>query len=361
MKRKLSVCVIIIIISILVAACSSNSKSYAKYSYEFLGAFDTTVQLIGYAKNEDDFKVMVDMAQERFMELHRLFDIYNDYDNLNNAKTINDNAGVKPVKVQQEMIDLLVLSKQWYDTSNGKCNIALGAVLKIWHDYRDAGIKNPENARIPSMSELNAAISYTDIEKVIIDTKNSTVFLEDKNMSLDLGAVAKGFASELVANELTEEGYTSFIISSGGNVKVVGEPIYSDRSKWGVGLQDPFENAHDSNKLYFEVLYLNDSSVVTSGDYQRYYTVNGQNYHHLINADTLMPSNYFKSVTIVTKDSGFADFMSTTLFLTPYDEGVQLAEQLDIAAIWVMHDGTVMATENARLLMRDLGGASNTN
>lgn len=358
MKVKISIC-IIIIISLLTAACSSDNSAYTKYSYEFVGAFDTTIQLIGYAKSEADFKEMADIAQDRFMELHRLFDIYNDYNNLNNTKTINDNAGIQAVKVQQEIIDLLVLSKQWYYETNGKCNIALGSVLKIWHNYRDAGKKDPQKSKIPTISELNEANKYTDIEKIIVDTENGTVFLEDKNMSLDLGAVAKGFASELVANELMEKGYTSFIISSGGNVRVVGEPLNGNRSKWGIGLQNPFD-PYSSTKPHLDVIYINDSSVVTSGDYQRYYTVNGQNYHHLIDPDTLMPADYFKSVTIVTEDSGFADFMSTTLFLTPYDEGLHLTQELGIAAVWVKHDGTVLATDNAKEIMKDLGGASNT-
>lgn len=360
MKKYLIICLILIILIIpmLTVSCSNNPNAYTKYSYEFLGVFDTSIQFIGYSKSAKEFEDMAKIAQGRLMELHRLFDIYNNYEKLNNTKTINDNAGIKPVKVQREILDLVVFSKEWYHKTNQKCNIALGPVINIWHNYRETANQNPEKAKIPSMAELSEAMKYTDIENVIVDTLNSTVFLKEKNMRLDFGAVAKGYASEIVADELKGKGYTSFIISSGGNVTVVGKPLNS-RNKWGVALQDPFINPGESNESLLDVLYVNDCSIVTSGDYQRNFTVGGKIYHHLIDPDTLMPANYFKSVSIIAEDSGVADFMSTTLFLIPYDKGRQLAEELGVGAVWVMQDGTMEATENAKVIMRDLGGAKN--
>jgi thiamine biosynthesis lipoprotein len=353
---------LLIIISLLISisACSNESNSgYTKYSYEFLGTFDTVIQIMGYAKNADEFEIMAEICQERFVELNKLYDIYNDYDGINNVKSINDNAGIKPVEVQQEIIDLILFSKEWYNKTNRKCNIAMGSVLSIWHDYREKGINNPEEAEIPPLEILKEAMKFTDINKVIINDDNNTVYLEDKNMRLDVGAIAKGFATEIVANELIDKGYTSFIISSGGNVRTVGEPMDRSRKKWGIGIQDPDGNPNDPNEPSLDILYINDQSLVTSGDYQRQYEVDGKMYHHLIDPDTLMPAEYFRSVSIVANDSGIADFMSTTIFLTPYEEGRRLLENLGIDAIWVMKDGTVQATGNARKVMKYMGGASN--
>ena len=353
---------LLIIISLLISisACSNESNSgYTKYSYEFLGTFDTVIQIMGYAKNADEFEIMAEICQERFVELNKLYDIYNDYDGINNVKSINDNAGIKPVEVQQEIIDLILFSKEWYNKTNRKCNIAMGSVLSIWHDYRDKGINSPEKAEIPPLEMLKEAMKFTDINKVIINDDNNTVYLEDKNMRLDVGAIAKGFATEIVANELIDKGYTSFIISSGGNVRTVGEPMDRSRKKWGIGIQDPDGNPNDPNEPSLDILYINDQSLVTSGDYQRQYEVDGKMYHHLIDPDTLMPAEYFRSVSIVANDSGIADFMSTTIFLTPYEEGRRLLETLGIDAVWVMKDGTVQATENARKVMKYMGGASN--
>ena len=353
---------LLIIISLLISisACSNESNSgYTKYSYEFLGTFDTVIQIMGYAKNADEFEVMAEICKDRFIELNKLYDIYHDYDGINNIKSINDNAGIKPVEVQQEIIDLLVFSKEWHGKTNGKCNIAMGSVLSIWHDYREKGINNPEEAEIPPLEILKEAMKFTDINKVIINDDNNSVYLEEKNMRLDVGAVAKGYATEIVANELINKGYTSFIISSGGNVRTVGEPMDRSRKKWGIGIQDPDGNPNDPNEPSLDILYINDQSLVTSGDYQRQYEVDGKMYHHLIDPDTLMPAEYFRSVSIVANDSGIADFMSTTIFLTPYEEGRRLLENLGIDAIWVMKDGTVQATGNARKVMKYMGGASN--
>ncbi len=353
---------LLIIISLLISisACSNESNSgYTKYSYEFLGTFDTVIQIMGYAKNADEFEIMAEICQERFVELNKLYDIYNDYDGINNVKSINDNAGIKPVEVQQEIIDLILFSKEWYNKTNRKCNIAMGSVLSIWHDYRDKGINSPEKAEIPPLEMLKEAMKFTDINKVIINDDNNSVYLEEKNMRLDVGAVAKGYATEIVANELINKGYTSFIISSGGNVRTVGEPMDRSRKKWGIGIQDPDGNPNDPNEPSLDILYINDQSLVTSGDYQRQYEVDGKMYHHLIDPDTLMPAEYFRSVSIVANDSGIADFMSTTIFLTPYEEGRRLLETLGIDAVWVMKDGTVQATENARKVMKYMGGASN--
>ncbi len=349
-----------LILSLLITGCTENQSGYTKYSYEFLGAFDTIIQFVAYTKTKGEFENMVEVGKNRFMELHKLYDIYNDYDGINNIKSINDNAGIRPVEVSQEILDLILFSKQWYSKTNQKCNIALGAVLSIWHDYREYGLDNPDDAKIPPMDKLEEAMKHTDIEKVIVDENNNTVYLEDKDMRLDVGAVAKGFASEIVADELKEMGYTSFIISSGGNVRTVGEPLDPTRKKWGIGLQDPDGNPNDPEEPSLDILYLSDQSLVTSGDYQRYYVVNGKKYHHLIDPVTLMPAEHFRAVTIMTDDSGLADFMSTTIFLTPYEEGIKLAESLGIDAIWMMNDGTINATGNAKSMMKYLGGATNT-
>jgi len=359
MKHKV-LFIITIIISLFFSSCSVKINSgYTKYSYEFLGTFDTIVQIMGYARSSDEFETMAEICQKRFEELDKLFDIYNDYDGINNIKTINDNAGIKPVEVQQEIIDLLIFAKDWYNKTNGKCNVALGSVLSIWHDYRERGINDPETAEVPPLDLLKEAAKYTDINKVIVDDSNNTVYLEDKNMRLDVGAVAKGFATETATKELIEKGYTSFIISSGGNVRTVGKPLDGSRKKWGIGIQNPDGNPHDPNDPSLDVLYINDKSLVTSGDYQRYYEVNGKKYHHLIDPVTLMPAEYYRAVSVVTEDSGIADFMSTTMFLTPYEEGLKLAERVGVDVIWIMKDGTIKATENARKVMKNLGGATN--
>lgn len=350
---------------VLVSGCANNKNNsgagaYKKFSYEFFGSFDTVIQFMGYAENQDKFNEMAEKGQNRFLELSRLYDIYNDYEGINNIKTINDNAGIKPVEVRQEIIDLIKFSKEWYDKTSGVVNIAMGPVLSIWHDYREEGINDPNNAKLPDMQSLREAAKLTDISKVEIDTSNKTVFLKEKGMSLDVGAVAKGFATEMVARELESEGYTSFIISAGGNIRVVGKPLDGVRNKWGVGIQDPDQNTKIPDTPSMDIVFINDMSLVSSGDYERYYVVNGKRYHHLIDPVTLMPSDYYRQVTIVTKDSGMADALSTAAFLLPYDKSRELIESLEgVDALWVMPDRSMKVTDNLKGMLKNMGGATN--
>ena len=344
-------------IMVIFSGCQLKAKSaYNKYSGNFFDTFNTLTTVVGYTKSEKEFTSYLDKIQKQFERLHKLYDIYGNYDGINNIKTINDNAGIKPVKVDKEIIDLIIFSKKWYKRADGKTNIAMGSVLKIWHDYREAGKGDLDHAKLPPMEQLQDANKHTDIDKVIVDTKNSTVYLADKNMNLDVGAIAKGYATELVANEIMAEGLTSGIINAGGNVRVLGKPVDGLRERWGIGIQNPSKAIVSDDDTNLDTVFVNNSSVVSSGDYERYYTVNGKKYHHLIDPNTLMPATYYHAITIITKDSGIADYLSTAAFLMPYEESRKLIDSIKgIDAIWIMPDGKVEATEGARKIMKSNG------
>ncbi|TDT46056.1 FAD:protein FMN transferase [Fonticella tunisiensis] len=356
MRRIVAGFLAVLLTVLFFAGCKKETKSeYTKYSGTFFDTFDTMTMVVAYTKSEQEFNYYFEKIHERFEQLHKLYDIYNDYEGINNIKTINDNAGIKPVKVDKEIIELILFAKDWYKRTGGVTNIAMGPVLSIWHDYREAGKDDPENAKLPPMEKLKNAAKYTDIDKVIVDTKNSTVYLSDKRMSLDVGAIAKGYATEIVAKEIMAEGLKSGIISAGGNVRVLGKPLDGVRERWGIGIQNPDKSivSDDSN---LDTVFLNNESVVTSGDYQRYYIVNGKVYHHLIDPKTLMPGEYYHSVTVVAQDSGVADFLSTTLFLLPYEKSRALVESLNgVEALWVMPDGKIEATDGMKKIMKSYG------
>ncbi|MEL7649636.1 MAG: FAD:protein FMN transferase [Sedimentibacter sp.] len=366
MKKTIPILLAGILIFAFLTGCQNNQTTepekepvYEKYSYTFLDTFDTVTQVVGYAQSEEDFNRYADKIHGRMLDLHKLFDKYNDYEGINNIKTINDNAGIQPVKVDREIIDLLLMTKEMYQSVGTKTNVAMGAVLRIWSEYRDEAEADPANAKIPPMDKLLEANGHTDISKVIIDEENSTVYLEDPLMSLDVGAVAKGFATELVVNEIKEEGFVSGIISAGGNIRSFGKPMDGIRDKWGVGIQNPDGVLGTSDESIIETVFLTDASVVTSGDYQRFYMVGDKRVHHLIDPVTLMPGDYFRAVSIVTEDSGRADFLSTTVFLMPYEEGRSLVESLDgVEALWILKDGTVQTTEGMDKIMKSKGATA---
>lgn len=309
-----------------------------RYTATFLDVFDTRTEIIGYGNSEEEFSDIIDKIKKKLGYYHQLYDIYNSYEGINNIKTINDNAGIAPVVVEREIIELLKMSKDMYDRSEGKVNIAMGSVLSIWHDYRDMGRSDPENAKLPKMNDLKKANLYTDISQMIIDEEASTVFLKNPNMSLDVGGIGKGYAVQKTVEYIKEElSVEHMLISVGGNVCAIGGKLNGE--KWTVGIQNP---DLESEKVYVGKVKISDLCVVTSGDYQRYYEVAGKRYCHIIDPDTLMPADYFASVTIICKDSAAADAMSTAVYNMTIEEGMEFVNAQDcLEAMWVLKDGTV--------------------
>src|SRR5699024_2131025 len=215
-----------------------------------------------------------------------------EYEGINNILTINKQAGKAPVQVEPDLLNLVAESKKWYEEYSPLTDITIGPVAKIWHDYRNEyeqgvdvtepgeEVETSTETKLPEMDELKAAAKYMGMDKVAIDENASTVYLEEEGMALDVGAVAKGFAAELVAKELEASGIHSGIVNADGNTRVIGSPI-DGRDSIIIGLQNPmvFDDPTQDNLL--ATIKVNNKSVVTSGDYQRYYMVDGKRYHHI--------------------------------------------------------------------------------
>ena len=322
--------------AVWLTGCAGKQEKLTAYDAQYLDYFDTITSITIFAKNDAEFESYKTLAKETMEKYHELFDIYDTYDGVNNIKTINDNAGIAPVTVDPELIDLLEFSRKEYEETNGKVNVAMGSVLSIWHDYREAGLENPDEAEIPDMDLLLQAAEHTDFEQIEIDEQASTVYIPDEEMSLDVGAIAKGYATKRLAETLKDAGVTSALLSLGGNVETIGTK--ADGKPWRVGVQNPDTSAAQS---YLHVVNLNDSCLVTSGTYQRYYEVDGVRYHHIINPDTLMPWNTYDSVSILCDDSGRADALSTAVFNMEPEEGMAFVEAQDgVEALWVFPDGS---------------------
>ena len=344
MKKRLFLLFLISCIllqTVLLTSCAKKTEKFSSHSFDY---FDTVTTIVGYAESEEAFDAVAADILAELGEYHKLFTIYNRYDGLENLCTINElNDGVhRTVKVDKRIIDMLQYAKEMYTQTGGKVNVAMGSVLSIWHDYRESGLEEPWAAKLPPMDELTQAAEHTDINNVIIDEENCTVFLSDPLMKLDVGAIAKGYAVEMVARSLEEKNISGYVINVGGNVRTVG--LKGDGNKWAVGIENPEEN---ENTPYLEYLELSDRSLVTSGSYQRYYVVDGKRYHHIINPETLMPSEGFLSVSIVCKSSAMGDALSTALFCMTLEDGLSLINSIeDAEAMWVLPDGTKHYSNN---------------
>lgn len=341
MKRIVSL-IIIAVMCISVTGCTANTKNNnnkqsdkEKYTASFLDLFDTASTIIAYDESQEKFDEHYEQFHNELERYDHLYDIYKSYDGITNLYTINKTAGIEPVKVDNDIIELLKFSKYAYELTNGKTNICFGTVLELWHNEREIAKENPEDAKVPDEQALIDANKHTNIDDLIIDEENSTVFFNDSEMKLDVGAVAKGFAVSKVAKWANEELWTSAAISIGGNVAAFGYKNDDSSTLWKIGIENPDTTKDD----YLLKVDITDLSVVTSGDYQRYFTVDGVKYCHIINPETLSSSNYMSSVSVICDSSALGDALSTGLFNMPIDEGVKLINSMDgVEAVWVDKD-----------------------
>ena len=346
-KRLAAVASCLLVLVAALASCGGRveePQTQARSYYEF---FDTVSVILSYAgDSEAEFSANSEAVATMLKEYHQLFDIYHEYAGVNNLKTVNLNAGKQPVEVDRRLIDFLLYAKEIYTLTDGKTNVAMGAVLKLWHEAREDGIDDPEGAYLPSAEALSHAAAHTDIDQLIIDEDAGTVFLADPEMSLDVGALGKGYATEKAAALLMARGVTAYVLNIGGNLRAIGTKVTGEG--WSTGITNPDKSAGQD---FVCRVVLKDESLVTSGNYERFYVVDGKSYHHIIDVETHMPAEYFSSVSVFTKDSGLADALSTALFCMSHEDGARLLDRIGgVEAIWVDLEGNVLSTDGVAFL-----------
>ena len=329
---------------ICVAACCTGCsvKPKQRYQTSYLELFDTVTSVVGYEDSEKAFSEKAAWIHDELEAYDHLYDIYHEYPGLVNLRTINLHPG-ETFTVDQRIIDLLSLAEEADQFSGHRVNAMYGAVLRIWHEAREEGISHPENAFLPERDQLEAAAAHTGFDLIEINQEARTVRLLDSEASLDVGALAKGYAAQKVCESLPE----GYLLSVGGNVVATGPK--PDGTAWTVGVQNPDTNG----EAYIQKVALNKGAVVTSGDYQRLYMVDGVPYHHIIDPETMFPGNKWRAVTVITKDSGLADALSTALFLVDQEEGRKLLERFEAEALWIAKDGEIMYTSGYEAYIKE--------
>ena len=337
--------IILLVCALLLSGCSAplavleNTQApkdapveLKQYNASFLTLFDTVTAVVGRAENEEDFTQMAQDVHDKLEKYHRLFDIYNTYEGMNNLKTVNDQAGIAPVKVDEAIIDLLEDCRRYYDLTEGRTNVMMGSVLGLWHEERQNGRRDPADASLPDQAALENAAQHTSMDALVIDREAGTVFITDPDARLDVGAVAKGGSVQRVAEQSPE----GLLMSVGGNVAATG-PKDASGTPWVVGVENP------DGGDYLHTLKVTRGCVVTSGDYQRTYVVDGKYYHHIIDPETLYPAEHWRSVTVLLSDSGAADALSTACFVLGPTASGKLLAAYGANAIFLCSDGTRIA------------------
>ncbi|MDO4500971.1 MAG: FAD:protein FMN transferase [Erysipelotrichaceae bacterium] len=330
------------------SGCSKQETKVDPKGMSYFDFFDTVSFIYSYTNDDmETFQKKCDKVADILEQYHKYFDIYYEYEGVNNLYTLNANAGIKAVEMDDELIEFLLKAKELYYLTNGKTNVMLGAVTKLWHDERTAATNNKADAKLPDFNLLSEANKHVDIDLLVIDKENKTAFISDPEARIDVGAYGKGYAAERAAEYLYDIKAYGYVLNIGGNIRTIGSKM--DGSAWTTGIKDPA----DLNRFALRI-NIKDIACVTSGVYERYYTVDGKKYHHIVDPLTLYPAEYFDSVSILTKDSGLADGLSTAFACMSYEEGMKLADTLGVDVIWIFKDGTVKYTPNVENLI--IGG-----
>lgn len=340
-KRKFLRFYSLLCLTMLFFILSSCGKK-ERYQDQFTDVFDTASMVIGYEESEKTFQERVELLHEKLLHYHKLFDVYTDYSGMENLKKVNEEAGKAPVQVDPDIMELLKFGKKMYESTDGQVNIAYGAVLSLWHDKREEGIAYPERASLPDDAALLEAAKHCNIEDLVLDEENSTVYFKDPALRLDVGGIAKGWAVERVAELLEKNGAKSYLLNIGGNLRAIGKR--GDGTKWICPIQNPFYIDGTDEEPYAVSGEIGEISLVTSGDYERYFTVDGIRYAHIVDPETRYPAKRHRSVSILTKDSGLADALSTALFILSAEDGKSLVKKMqkdystEIEVMWVEPD-----------------------
>lgn len=318
--------ILILLIIIVLSIYFLTFKKYKMYEQN-LFYMDTYINIKIFAKDKEQVEIALKRANEIYKTYHELSNRYEAYHGLNNVYYINNTSEDK-VKIDPKLYDLISYGKSWYEKSNGIKNINIGNVIDIWKEHQE------KNLGVPSKGLLKEA--NIDINNVVLLENN---YIKTNNgINLDLGSIAKGYATEEVGQYLKSIGLNKFLINAGGNV-LVGEHYNQDKYK--IGLQNPLDGVG-----IYQVLKGENIAVVTSGGYERYYEFEGKKYNHIINPNTLYPENKYKSVSVITNDSKKADGISLVLFILDIDQGKEFLKQFDdVEAIWFIDENKIFKTD----------------
>ena len=304
LKKILIVILLLVLVSLILLFI--DKSSYKDYTRNYF-YFDTYINVkVNTVKSEREMNDIFNDIDYLYDSYHKLTDAFDSYDGIVNVYYLNNNLNNNEnIEIDTRLANIIKLGIDFYDTTDGLFNVAAGNLTIKWKEF----IGSCDN--LPSMEELNVNTNINDIK---LDGNN---YSKSNDVKLDLGGIAKGYVTELVGRYLEENDIHSYII-----------------------------NADNKDDMFTKVK-VNNLSIVTSGSYQRYCTLDGINYNHIINPITKYPSNYMKSVTVVGKSSILADIYSTYLFLLPVEDGLKIVNNNpDIEAIWYVDKDNIVRSDN---------------
>jgi thiamine biosynthesis lipoprotein len=328
MQRRLSLFGIlsVLVIMVLVSGCLSNRLFAPKPYHETQFLMDTIIEITAYGPDAEQG------VKAAFAEFQRLHTLTNNFDENSQLSKISQMAGKSKVVVDPDLLYLIMFSQEVSDKLGDSFDITVGPLTKLW------GIGH-KGEYVPSQAEIEAVLPLVNYHLIEIDASNSSVYLPKVGMSLDLGGIAKGYATDKAIEILKAKGIKSALVNAGGDVRVIGNK--PDGNPWRIGVQHPRKTDGIAAKLALTKW----DTMETSGDYQRFIMKDGVRYSHILNPRTGWQPQAVASVTMVNNSSTYGDILSKPIFVLGVEKGLELLKQFPgTEAIIVTMDGKIIIT-----------------
>lgn len=308
-----------------------SQDSYEEILSDEIYVLGTIIQLRVSGK---EGKKAIDEAVKRLYEIDDRMSAFKENSDISK---INENAGIAPSNVNEDTYTVIKKAVYYADLSQGAFEPTIKPLVKLYN-FRG------ENPSIPAKEEIEEALKLVNYKDIILNDKEKSVRLKKKNQSLDLGAIAKGYAADEVKRIFKNNNVKSAIIDLGGNIYALGKK--ADDTLWNIGIQDPLS----STGKYMGILSAADKSIVTSGNYERYFEIDGKRYHHIINPNTGYPcENGIISTTIISDQSIDGDGLTTCGYIMGLQSGLDLMEETEgVDAIFITTDKKVYITSGIK-------------
>ena len=315
----------IFFLCVLLSSCSSNKLSSYKKSKALLDTF-VTITVVADSQDTADKTI-----EDAFAVIEKFGNLVNFFSDRSELSDINRNAGIRGVRVSPETLDIIKKTLYVSEKSGGAFDPTIGPEIKLW-DFL--------NKTRPSDVDIKENLSLVNYKNIIIDKVKSTVFLKKKDMLLDLGGIAKGYAADLAVQSLKRNGITAGLVAIAGDIKAYG--LKPDKKPWVVGIKNPRQKNNDDEII--ARIPLSDKAISTSGDYERYFIIDGQRFHHLLIPQTGYPAYTCQSATVIADEGVMTDAFSTALFILGPERGMELAKQMGMDAMIIDDKGTIHTT-----------------
>ena len=304
---------------------------------------DTFVTITVVSNSKDRAENAINTA---FSEIEKLEKLSNFFSSESEVSRINKNAGISGVRVSPDILDMLNKAITVSEKTEGSFDVTIGPVISLYDFHKK--IK-------PEESAVKKNLSLVDYRELIIDRNRSTAFLRKTGMLIDLGGIAKGYAADKAVETLKRKGINSGLVSVAGDIKAFG--LKPDGKPWNIGIRNPRISSNTplvkGGKGGFSddimaTLELKDMAISTSGDYERFFIIDGRRYHHLLSPKTGYPAEGCQSVSVITKEGAFTDAFATGVFILGPEKGIKVLEKLGFDGIIVDSQGKVHTTPNIR-------------